>query len=82
MDQPRPLLNGWHVETRLSELQKHEKLYLTAQQMGISAERDYIWQSDGHAPRTARDVATMLAELERLTPQKVPKATPRNASLG
>jgi hypothetical protein len=66
LNQPESLRNGWFAETCLNEHQKVGNLYLLAQALGISWERDVEWQAQGRPTIQHRDVETLLAELKKL----------------
>jgi hypothetical protein len=66
LNQPERLRNGWFAETCLNEQQKVRNLYLLAQALNISWERDVEWQAQGRPAIEHKDVDTLLAELARL----------------
>jgi hypothetical protein len=66
MNDPKGLSNGWYAETCLNEGQKIASLFLIAQSIGISSERDYHWEAQGRPTPVQRDTDTMLKELENL----------------
>ena len=63
MRSARRLRNGWWAETGLSEKQKGDALYLLAQAIGVSSERDYRWKADGRPTRKYVDVETLKKSL-------------------
>jgi hypothetical protein len=66
MHQPKELSNGWYAETCLNEGQKDRNLYLVAQLIGVSSERDYEWQVACGPKRTHLDVDTLKRALRSL----------------
>jgi len=66
MNQPKQLSNGWYAETCLNEKQKDGNLYLLAQLVGVSSERDYEWQAESGPKRTHLDVNTLKRRLKSL----------------
>jgi|SRR5580700_1056007 hypothetical protein len=67
MHQPKRLSNGWYAETCLNEKEKDQNLYLIAQRIGVSSERDYEWQAMSGPKRTHLDVKTLKARLRELS---------------
>jgi len=63
MRRAAPLRNGWWAETGLSEKQKADALYLLAQAIGVSSERDYRWKADNRPTRKYVDVETLKKSL-------------------
>lgn len=63
MRSARQLGNGWWAETGLSEKQKADALYLLAQAIGVSSERDYRWKADNRPTRKDIDVGTLKKSL-------------------
>jgi hypothetical protein len=63
MNQPKQLSNGWYAETCLSEKQKDRNLYLLAQVIGVSSERDYEWHAMSGPKRAHQDVSTLKRRL-------------------
>src|ERR1700733_2692141 len=70
MNKPKQLSNGWYAETCLNEKQVDRSLYLLAQRIGISSERDYEWQAENGPRRTHRDVDTLKKSLIALRAPK------------
>ena len=63
---PKLLFNGWYAETGINEQEKVAVLYLLAQSIGLSAERDYSWQGENRPTIVKQDVETMLKQLDEL----------------
>ena len=66
MNQPKQLCNGWYAETCLNETQKDRNLYLLAQRIGVSSERDYEWHAANGPRRKHWDVNTLKSRLRAL----------------
>jgi hypothetical protein len=70
MKQPRQLSNGWYAETCLNEKQKDGNLYLLAQLIGLSSERDYEWHATSGPKRERLDVTTLKRRLKEFQATK------------